>query len=92
MPNRTLDIRLDSLLVPHNILEVSMKIKLLTIATLAALSTVAYAHDIGHEHEHVEGGGNAKAGFVSDGDVKAELWNPRGKPDREIAERAAYIT
>ena len=50
--------------------------------TIAAAS--AHAHDIGHEHTHVEGGWNAKAGFVSDTDITARLWNPRGKSREEI--------
>lgn len=35
-------------------------------------------HEIDHDHEHVEGGWNAEAGFVSDVDIEARLWNPRG--------------
>ena len=61
------------------------------LATLIFASTSAIAHDIGQDHEHVEGGWNAKAGFVSDIDVKARLWNPRGKSEQEIAARAAYL-
>ena len=51
------------------------------LAGLAAISFSAYAlaHDIGHEHEHVKGGWNARAGFVSDTDIEAKLWSPRGK-------------
>ncbi len=57
--------------------------------TIAAAS--AYAHDIGHEHTHVEGGWNAKAGFVSDTDITARLWNPRGKSREEILQRAEFV-
>ena len=64
-----------------------------TIATLAsvALSGAVVAHEIGHEHEHVEGGWNAEAGFVSDVDIEARLWNPRGKSQEEIDARAEYL-
>ena len=58
---------------------------------LAALSLSAPAHEIGYEHEHVEGGWNARGGFVSDTDVTATLWNPRGKSQAEIDERAEYV-
>ena len=61
------------------------------LASLIVASTSTIAHDIGQDHEHVEGGWNAKAGFVSDIDVKARLWNPRGKSEQEIAARAAYL-
>ncbi len=50
-----------------------------------------HAHEIGHDHEHVEGGWNTDAGFVSDDDIEAKLWNPRGKSQEEIDERADYI-
>lgn len=56
-----------------------------------AFATTLQAHDIGHEHEHVEGGWNSGAGFVSDVDIKAKLWNPRGKSQDEIDARAEYI-
>ncbi len=56
-----------------------------------SLASLASAHEIGHPHEHVEGGWNAKGGFVSDTDVTAKLWNPRGKSQAEIDERAEYI-
>ena len=52
---------------------------------------VAVAHEIGHEHEHVKGGWNAEAGFVSDVDIEAKLWNPRGKSQEEIDQRAEYL-
>ncbi|GAB7219954.1 dipeptidase [Vibrio comitans] len=61
------------------------------IASLLLSSTSVLAHDIGHEHEHIEGGWNAKAGFVSDIDVQSKLWNPRGKTQEEILERAEYL-
>ena len=54
------------------------------LLVLMLAAHVAAAHDIGHEHEHVEGGWNAKAGFVSDTDITAKLWNPRGKSQAEI--------
>ena len=60
-------------------------------AALLTASTVN-AHDISpHVHEHVEGGWNAKAGFVSDVDIESWLWNPRGKSMEEIAIRAAWL-
>ncbi|GAM61528.1 renal dipeptidase family protein [Vibrio ishigakensis] len=49
------------------------------------------AHEIGHEHKHVKDGWTTDAGFVSDVDVKAKLWNPRGKSQDEINERAEYV-
>ncbi|QFU75551.1 hypothetical protein EY643_07740 [Halioglobus maricola] len=49
------------------------------------------AHEIGHEHEHVEGGWNAKAGFVSESDMTARLYNTRGKSEQEIIERAMWL-
>jgi microsomal dipeptidase-like Zn-dependent dipeptidase len=55
------------------------------------LATTAYGHDIGHEHEHVEGGWNTDAGFISDVDIEAKLWNPRGKSQEEIDVRAEYL-
>ena len=58
---------------------------------LVIAGAVAMAHDIGHEHEHVEGGWNAEAGFVSDVDPEARLWNSRGKSQAEIDARAAYL-
>lgn len=68
-----------------------MKHKNLVILITALLSSSALAHDIGHSHEHVEGGWNTDAGFVSDVDVKSKLWSPRGKSQAEIDKRAAYI-
>ena len=63
------------------------------VAATAVLgfSSGVLAHDIGHEHEHVEGGWNAEAGFVSDLDLEARLWNPRGKSQQQIDARAAYL-
>ena len=63
---------------------------------IVALSTTffsfsALTHDIGHEHEHVKDGWNTNSGFVSDVDIKSKLWNPRGKSQAEIDERATYI-
>ncbi|GAM66421.1 microsomal dipeptidase [Vibrio sp. JCM 19236] len=68
-----------------------MKLKTLSLFTALALSSTSFAHDIGHEHEHVEGGWNTKAGFVSDVDIEAELWNPRGKSQEEIIKRAIFL-
>ena len=70
-----------------------------TVAIISLMLAVAlvpigalWAHEIGHEHEHVEGGWNSEAGFVSDVDIEARLWNPRGKSSEEILQRAAYLT
>ena len=41
-----------------------MKTRLTLLATAMLVFGVAVAHDIGHEHEHVEGGWNSEAGFV----------------------------
>ncbi len=68
-----------------------MKRIVIVIATSLILSGTALAHDIGHEHRHYESGWEAKAGFVSDTDIEAKLWNPRGKSQEEIDKRAAYI-
>ena len=68
-----------------------MSTKTVLLAATVALSGVTMAHDIGHEHEHVEGGWNAEAGFVSDVDIEAKLWNPRGKSQEEIDVRAEYL-
>ena len=56
-----------------------------------AIAVTAHGHDIGHDHEHVEGGWNAKAGFVSDTDITARLYNTRGKSEQEIIERAIWL-
>ena len=61
------------------------------VAVSGLLAAAAMAHDIGHEHTHVEGGWNAKAGFVSDTDITAKLWNPRGKSQEEIDRRAEFV-
>ncbi|CAK3041572.1 membrane dipeptidase [Vibrio crassostreae] len=66
-----------------------MKYCLLAITIASSFSI--HAHDIGHPHEHVEGGWNTSAGFVSDTDTKAQLWNPRGKSEAEVNERVAYL-
>ena len=58
---------------------------------LALASATVHGHDIGHEHEHVEGGWNAKAGFVSDTDITAKLWNPRGKTQAVKRNRDAGV-
>ena len=63
----------------------------ITLAITLGLGVSISAHDIGHEHEHVEGGWNAEAGFVSDADLEARLWNPRGKSQDVIDERAEYL-
>lgn len=55
------------------------------------LSGAAFAHEIGHEHEHVEGGWNTEAGFVSDTDVTAKLFNTRDKPAEVIEQRAQWL-
>jgi membrane dipeptidase len=68
-----------------------MKLKAIVILSSTFLSYSVMSHDIGHEHEHVKGGWNTDSGFVSDVDIKAKLWNPRGKSQAEIDERAAYI-
>ncbi|MEM1361584.1 MAG: membrane dipeptidase [Pseudomonadota bacterium] len=58
---------------------------------LSLMSGIVSAHDIEHSHEHVEGGWNAEAGFVSDVDITAKLWNQRGKSMEEIRERAKFV-
>jgi membrane dipeptidase len=58
---------------------------------LIFFSGAVLGHDIGHEHEHVEDGWNTDAGFVSDVDIEARLWNPRGKSQEEIGIRAEYL-
>ena len=62
------------------------------VSALALLFTSSIsAHEIGHEHEHVENGWNAKAGFVSDTDMTARLYNTRGKSQEEIVNRAMWL-
>ncbi|MEM9061516.1 MAG: membrane dipeptidase [Pseudomonadota bacterium] len=56
-----------------------------------AVPAAAFAHEIEHGHEHVAGGWNAEAGFVSDEDVTSKLWNPRGKSMDEIRQRASWL-
>jgi membrane dipeptidase len=68
-----------------------MKLKSAVILLTTFLSYSVMSHDIGHEHEHVKDGWNTDSGFVSDVDVESKLWNPRGKSQSEIDERAAYI-
>ena len=53
--------------------------KSIILAIALGFSGSIWAHDIGHEHEHVEGGWNTEAGFVSDENLEERLWNPRGK-------------
>ena len=40
----------------------------------------------------MDGGWQAEAGFVSDTDMEARLWNPRGKTQAEIDERADQLS
>lgn len=68
-----------------------MKRSKLAAGLFLVIATTAYGHDIGHDHEHVEGGWNAKAGFVSDTDITARLYNTRGKSEQEIIERAIWL-
>ena len=69
----------------------SMTIKALLSTTAFVFPLCAHAHDIDHGHEHVEGGYNAQAGFVSDEDPQAYLFNPRGKPEDLIAARVRFL-
>ena len=66
-------------------------VKILLASFALAYANSSSAHDIGHGHEHAEGGWNTDAGFVSDVDIKAKLWNPRGKSQEEIDARADYV-
>ncbi|CAK1722562.1 membrane dipeptidase [Vibrio crassostreae] len=68
-----------------------MKLSQITIALTASLSMSVFAHDIGHEHEHVDGGWNSKAGFVSDVDYQANLFNTRGKDEETIIKRSIWL-
>lgn len=68
-----------------------MNRSVLTLSVLAAFSSTTLAHDIGHKHEHVKDGHMSEVGFISHVDIKAKLWDPRGKSQEEINERAAYI-
>jgi microsomal dipeptidase-like Zn-dependent dipeptidase len=63
----------------------------LPISLTLSLPMVASAHEIGHKHDHVKNGWNTDAGFISDVDIKAKLWSPRGKSQDIIDQRAAYI-
>ncbi|SFK89888.1 dipeptidase [Shimia haliotis] len=66
--------------------------KKLTTTTIAiAMPFCAFAHDIPHGHEHVDGGYNAQAGFVSEDDVTAPLFNPRGKSPEVLAARIEFL-
>ncbi len=65
--------------------------KSLVITFSALFSGQILAHDIEHEHTHTDAGWHAKAGFISDTNVKAPLWNTRGKSEKEIKARAAYL-
>ncbi|MEM9305587.1 MAG: membrane dipeptidase [Pseudomonadota bacterium] len=65
------------------------------ITIAAALCAIgAHAHDIDFEHTHQDGGYTVtdNGSFVSDNDVTAFLWNPRGKSDEKIAERIAFLS
>jgi len=68
-----------------------MRSKLLISLLAATCCISANAHEIGQEHEHVEGGWNAKAGFVSDTDHTAKLFNTRGKSEEIIMKRARWL-
>lgn len=68
-----------------------MKIVQLMAAAVIFGSSIISAHEIGHEHEHVEGGWNAKAGFVSDTDITARLYNTRGRSEDIIVKRAVWL-
>ncbi|GEA59011.1 dipeptidase [Vibrio comitans] len=68
-----------------------MKLNQIAIAVTLASSFSVFAHDIGHEHEHVEGGWNAQAGFVSDTDITATYFNTRGKDHETIVKRALWL-
>ncbi len=61
------------------------------LGIVIALPGATAAHEIEHGHEHVEGGWNSDAGFVSDVDINARLWNQRGKSMEEIRKRARII-
>lgn len=63
---------------------------LTNVLAVVSCGSVA-AHDIGQDHEHAEGGWNAKAGFVSDTDYTAPLFNTRGKPEEVIVKRAIWL-
>ena len=50
--------------------------RLLYVMAMLLPSALVWSHDIGHDHEHVEGGWNTDAGFVSDVDIEARLESP----------------
>jgi membrane dipeptidase len=62
---------------------------LLTLSLPVSLSIDA--HEIGHDHEHVEGGWHAKAGFVSENDGEAKLFDTRNKSVEVIIKRAIWL-
>jgi microsomal dipeptidase-like Zn-dependent dipeptidase len=68
-----------------------MRCIILVSALVLFRTSTLVAHEIGHEHEHVEGGWDAKAGFVSDNDMTARLYNTRGKSQEEIVKRAMWL-
>ncbi len=68
-----------------------MVMKKVACSLSLACSLVASAHEIGLEHEHVAGGWNAKAGFVSDTDYNARLFNTRDKSQEIIIQRAIWL-
>ncbi|WP_189637821.1 dipeptidase [Thalassotalea sp. HSM 43] len=68
-----------------------MQLKAISLAVLTTFAYSATAHDIGLEHKHVEGGHIAGTKFVSNNDIKATLWDPRGKSEAEINKRAEYV-
>ncbi|WP_162892833.1 dipeptidase [Vibrio superstes] len=70
----------------------NLTLSLCTIMASLFNVTAVHSHDIGHEHEHLDGGWNSKAGYVSDTDPKSYLWNPRGKSKEEIATRIQFLT
>lgn len=69
----------------------TMKLKLIATGISLALAFSVNAHEIGQKHEHVDGGWNAKAGFVSEDDYKSKLFNTRGKSKEVIAKRAIWL-
>jgi len=65
--------------------------KLIDAALVIIVSTCASAHELEFDHVHVDGGWNAKAGFVSDSDIHARLFNTRGKSRETLNERAEWL-
>lgn len=75
-----------------------MKVKsiTLTITTLLSASVLAHGdHAADHHHDYNitnEGDGYmSEAGWVSNVDIEANLWNPRGKSDEQLAKRAKWL-